>query len=575
MIRCQQRKSWRSPTVIQPSSATSATAARALPTMALSVTLSASAVAASTGGRLNVKRTSPGRRAARPAARGLVVRVAADSDYDAVVIGAGVSGLSTAFTLGRSSPGVRMLVTEARDRVGGNITTKNENGYIWEEGPNSYQPGDAILTVACDAGMRDDILLADPNSDRYVLWDEELRALPKDIPTAVLGTFLTWPGKIRAGLGAIGIRPPPPGKEESVKEFVSRNLGTEAFERLIEPFCSGVYAGDPAALSSVAATGRVQRLEPLGGSLVFGALKAQKEAYDAKKAKGPRDPRLPKVEGQTVGSFRGGLKTFPEGLAKALGSEKVKLEWKVTKIAKRDDGSFAITYDTPDGAKTITTATVVMTAPAYVTADTVQDMAPDAAASLRKFYYPPVASVTVSYPEDSFRLDGTSALPGGGLTGFGQLHPRSQGIRTLGTIYSSYLFKDDKRQPEGEFMILNYIGGARDTGITELSDEELVKAVHEDALKTILKPGTPLPKVVGVKVWEKAIPQFNLGHLDVLAEAKAGLAKAGCDGLFLGGNYTAGVALGRCVEFGVEQAKDLEAYLSKQSAKKGASVPAR
>jgi len=80
---------------------------------------------------------------------------------------------------------------------------------------------------------------------------------------------------------------------------------------------------------------------------------------------------------------------------------------------------------------------------------------------------------------------------------------------------------------------------------------------------------------VGVKVWEKAIPQFNLGHLDVLAEAKAGLAKAGCDGLFLGGNYTAGVALGRCVEFGVEQAKDLEAYLSKQSAKKGASVPAR
>ena len=79
-----------------------------------------------------------------------------------------------------------------------------QDGYVWEEGPNSYQPGDAILTVACDAGMQDDILLADPNSDRYVLWDKELRALPKDIPTAVLGTFLTWPGKIRAGLGAIG-----------------------------------------------------------------------------------------------------------------------------------------------------------------------------------------------------------------------------------------------------------------------------------------------------------------------------------------------------------------------------------
>ena len=507
------------------------------------------------------------------------VRVTATADaakYDTVIIGSGVSGLSTAFTLKKDCPAHTMLVTEARDRVGGNITTRSENGYTWEEGPNSYQPGDPILTLACDAGMKDDILLADPNSDRYVLWDGELRALPKDIPTAVLGTFLTWPGKIRAGLGAIGIRPPAPDKEESVKEFVSRNLGVEAFERLIEPFCSGVYAGDPAQLSSVAATGRVQRLEPLGGSLVVGALKAQKEAADKKKRDGPRDPRLPAVLGQTVGSFRGGLKTFPEGLAKNLGSEIVKTEWAVKTITKNEnDGSFTLVYDTPQGETTIVATTVVMTAPAYVAAAVCAEMAPKAAAALNKFYYPPVASVTVSYPETAFRLDGASALPNGGLTGFGQLHPRSQGIRTLGTIYSSSLFKDDNRQPDGEFMILNYIGGARDVGIVDLSEEELVRAVHEDALKTILKPGTPLPKTVGVRVWEKAIPQFNLGHLDVLAEAKTALKEEGCDGLLLGGNYTAGVALGRCVEFGVEQAKELEAYVAGKAAQVTAETAAR
>ena len=510
----------------------------------------------------------------RAAAARVVAANAADETYDAVVIGAGVSGLSTAFTLGRKSPGVKLLVTESRDRVGGNITTVSKDGYTWEEGPNSYQPGDTILTVACDAGMKDDILLADPNSDRYVLWDGELRALPKDIPTAVLGSFLTWPGKIRAGLGAIGIHAPPPDKEESVKEFVSRSLGVEAFERLIEPFCSGVYAGDPAALSAVAATGRVQRLEKLGavgpfgalgGSLVIGALKAQKEAYDKKKETGPRDPRLPKVEGQTVGSFRGGLKTFPEGLAKAIGQEKVKLEWKLTKIEKlgEDNEGFRLEYDTPEGPKVINATTVVMTAPAYVTSQCVKDMAPAAAKALDEFYYPPVASVTLSYPDTAFRLDGTSALPEGGLTGFGQLHPRSQGIRTLGTIYSSYLFKDDSRMPKGEFMLLNYIGGARDTAVKDMTEEALVQAVHEDALKTILKPGTPLPKVVGVKVWEKAIPQFNLGHLETLERAKKGLADAKCDGLLLGGNYTAGVALGRCVEFGVEQAEDVQKYLAK------------
>ena len=124
-------------------------------------------------------------------------------------------------------------------------------------------------------------------------------------------------------------------------------------------------------------------------------------------------------------------------------------------------------------------------------------------------------------------------------------------------------------------MILNYIGGARDVEIVNLSEEELVQAVHEDALKTILKPGTPLPKTVGVRVWEKAIPQFNLGHLDVLAEAKAALKDSGCDGLLLGGNYTAGVALGRCVEFGVEQAKELEAYVAGKAAAVAAETPAR
>lgn len=245
----------------------------------------------------------------------------------------------------------------------------------------------------------------------------------------------------------------------------------------------------------------------------------------------------------------------------------MKLQWKVTKIEKLPgaDEGFKLEYDTPEGPVTVHAATVVMTAPAYVTSEVVKDMAPAASAALAKFYYPPVASVTVSYPETSFRLEGTSALPEGGLTGFGQLHPRSQGIRTLGTIYSSYLFKDDVRQPAGEFMILNYIGGARDTAVKDMTDEALVQAVHEDALQTILKPGTPLPRVVGVKVWEKAIPQFNVGHLETLEEAKKGLEEAGCEGLLLGGNYTAGVALGRCVEFGVEQAKELEAYLAKKA----------
>ena len=311
------------------------------------------------------------------------------------------------------------------------------------------------------------------------------------------------------------------------------------------------------------------------GLLVVGALKAQKEAADKKKRDGPRDPRLPAVLGQTVGSFRGGLKTFPEGLAKNLGSEIVKTEWAVKTITKNEnDGSFTLVYDTPQGETTIVATTVVSDGTGVRSGGGLRRDGAQSGGGAEQVLLPPVASVTVSYPETAFRLDGASALPNGGLTGFGQLHPRSQGIRTRGTIYSSSLFKDDNRQPDGEFMILNYIGGARDVGIVDLSEEELVRAVHEDALKTILKPGTPLPKTVGVRVWEKAIPQFNLGHLDVLADAKAALKEEGATGS-AGGRYTAGVALGRCVEFGVEQAKELEAYVAGKAAQVAAETAAR
>ena len=123
-------------------------------------------------------------------------------ETDCLVVGGGISGCTLAHNLKKN--GIGCLLAEQRDYLGGNVKSHTtEDGFTWEEGPNSYQPGDPILTLACDAGMKDDILLADPNSDRFVLWDGELRALPKDIPTAVLGTFLTWPGKIRAGLGAM------------------------------------------------------------------------------------------------------------------------------------------------------------------------------------------------------------------------------------------------------------------------------------------------------------------------------------------------------------------------------------
>eukprot|EP00933_Yihiella_yeosuensis_P063118 TRINITY_DN66188_c0_g1_i1.p1 TRINITY_DN66188_c0_g1~~TRINITY_DN66188_c0_g1_i1.p1 ORF type:complete len:609 (-),score=135.42 TRINITY_DN66188_c0_g1_i1:179-2005(-) len=492
--------------------------------------------------------------------------------FDTVVIGGGVSGLTAGHRILKDMPGANLIVTEARDRVGGNITTCTGNGRIWEEGPNSFQPGDAILTVACDVGLQDDIVLADPNSYRFVWWEGALRALPATPADAVFGDFLSLPGKIRAGLGAIGLlKDPMPETEETVKDFVTRNLGEEAFQRLIDPFVSGVYAGDPATLSAEAATGRVQVLEKNGGSLVAGAIQLFQDRAKESKEKPPRDPRLPEVKGQTVGSFRKGLVQFADALTADLekGGCPIKLQWKLKSL--KWDAAFeqhVLEYETPEGMKTLRSKSIVLTAPSYVTAELLRPLSSAAAEALSEIKYPCVAAVTVEYPKSALRAPAHGKGP---VNGFGQLHPRTQGIRTLGTIYSSSLFPGRQPDPD-KVMLLHYIGGMQDQklfgGISEMSEGELVEATHKDTVTTMLHPTevSNLPNALGVRTWQRAIPQLEVGHAKRLERTKKGLADAGIKGVYLAGNYVGGVALGRCVEFGIEVAEEVCSFVkSKQS----------
>ncbi|KAK4738072.1 hypothetical protein R3W88_001769 [Solanum pinnatisectum] len=479
------------------------------------------------------------------------------TELDCVVVGAGISGLCIAKVISANYP--NLMVTEARDRAGGNITTVERDGYLWEEGPNSFQPSDPMLTMAVDCGLKDDLVLGDPDAPRFVLWKDKLRPVPGKLTDLPFFDLMSIPGKLRAGFGAIGLRPSPPGYEESVEQFVRRNLGAEVFERLIEPFCSGVYAGDPSKLSMKAAFGKVWKLEQTGGSIIGGTFKAIKER--SSNPKPPRDPRLPTPKGQTVGSFRKGLRMLPDAICERLGS-KVKLSWKLSSITKSGKGGYLLTYETPEGVVSLRSRSIVMTVPSYVASNILRSLSVAAADALSSFYYPPVAAVTISYPQEAIRDE---RLVDGELKGFGQLHPRSQGVETLGTIYSSSLFPN--RAPNGRVLLLNYIGGATNTEIVSKTEGQLVEAVDRDLRKMLIKPKAQDPFVTGVRVWPQAIPQFLVGHLDTLSTAKAALSDNGIDGLFLGGNYVSGVALGRCVEGAYEIASEVTGFLSQYAYK--------
>jgi len=317
-----------------------------------------------------------------------------------------------------------------------------------------------------------------------------------------------------------------------------------------------VFQGDPAKLSMKAAFGKVWKLEAQSGSIVGGSIAAIRE----RSANPPPawDADLPKPKGQTVASFRRGLSTFPDALAARLG-ERCKTGWRLTAVSRTEgaDGVYKLDYETPGGARSVRTRALVLTVPSHQAGPLLRLPAPATADAVEGTYYPPVGAVTLGYPLSALRPE---RLVDGALEGFGQLHPRSQGVVTLGTIYSSALFPN--RCPAGEVLLLNYIGGAKNTGVAEATSEQLAAQVDKDLRTMLLRPDAPPPKVLGVRVWPRAIPQFNKGHLDALARARAGLAERGWSGAFLGGNYVVGVALGRCVEGAYETATEVAKWLA-------------
>ncbi|MBD2315252.1 protoporphyrinogen oxidase [Phormidium tenue] len=471
---------------------------------------------------------------------------ATNQPLDVLVVGAGISGLTIAHELAIAKK-YRVLVAEAQDRLGGAITSaKNDEGYQWEEGPNSFQPAPELLRLAVQVGLKDELVLADGKLPRFVFLNGKLNALPMSPPTAIASKILTWGGKIRLALGAIGFARPAMAGEESVDQFFSRLLGKQAVERLVAPFISGVYAGDPKRLSAKAAFSKIFRLEDSYNGLLAGAILSAKE----RKAQKLNDPNLPKVKAGELGSFRQGIKMLPEAIATKLREQgtAVKQQWTLISLEKQGE-IYISKFDTPIGEETVRSRSVVLSTPAYVTAKLLQDYLPAASQALNEIFYPTVACVVMAYPKSEFAYD---------MKGFGNLIPRTQGVRTLGTIWSSSLFAG--RAPEGWQLLLNFIGGTLDPALAKLSEPEIIAAVHQDLKKTILRPDTKAePKAIAVHVWDKAIPQYEIGHLDRLATVEKELQKS--QGLYVSANFIGGVALGDCIKRSLQEATKIEAFL--------------
>lgn len=433
---------------------------------------------------------------------------------DYIVIGAGLSGLATAYYLKQAGFSVQVL--EANSSVGGRIQTQSNEGWQVDVGANSgllsSQPIDALID---QLDLRDQVVVAnDQSKNRFVVRGGKLWALPLSM-SALIKTPLVSP------LSKLSLLWEPfRGRgqgEESIGDFVSRRLGKEWRDWVLDPFVSGIFAGNPDKISVQAAFHKLWLMEKDQGSLfkgMIGRMKARKKD----RAEGKYVPTNHMI------SFKKGMSTLPNALAQALEGS-VQCSAKVTNLAL-DGECWKVSI--VDG-QLLSASKVIVTLDAPDAAQLFATLSPTASQLLKSIESPPLAVVALGFDRQQIEHP---------LDGFGVLIPRSLGIQTLGAIFSTSIFPE--RAPDGKVLLSCFIGGSRNPLVATRDEATLIEQVVKDLTPLLGINGSP--EFAQVKLWSHAIAQYQLGHLEKVAQIRQALSQD-CPNLLTRANWHEGISI--------------------------------
>lgn len=451
---------------------------------------------------------------------------------DFAIIGGGISGLATAWFL--QDAGFSVQLFEKNARVGGCIGTSDEDGYLVEAGPNStLENTTAIGELVESVNLSRQLCEANREAKRrYIIKHGELLPLPGS-PPAFLTTPLFSPlAKLRLlAEPFIGRLKCPHRKicEESIADFVRRRLGNEFLDWAIDPFVSGVYAGDPERLSVEAATRKIHALEMEYRSLIIGAIRRQM----AGKRSGPAP------SGRLI-SFADGMQSLPDAIASALGSERVHTGVGIDALQQQED-SWLLQRD---DQQTLQAKQVVLCLPADAAATLLEPIAPHISSELDEIEYAPIASVATGFRREQISHP---------LDGFGALIPRREHLETLGSLFSSTLFPG--RAPKDHVLFTSFIGGARNPHVIEHHSDALVTRVLKDLGPLLGISGAPVYQKV--QIWERAIPQYTIGHNGRITRVRHAMERLG--GIHARANWLDGISVADCISHARDFAHSMKA----------------
>lgn len=450
---------------------------------------------------------------------------------DVVIIGAGLTGLTLGWYLKKA--GKKVLLLEKNKRTGGVINTVKANGFTFETGPNTGIIGTPELVELFDdlhGKLKPEI--ANPKAKNRWIWKGgQWCPLPSGLMSAVSTPLFSLKDKFRI-LGE-PFRKAGNNPYETVDQLVLRRMGKSYLEYAVEPFISGIYAGDPSRLVTRFALPKLYNLEQNYGSFIKGAIRKKKE---------PKS-EIEKRVSREVFSVEGGLKNLTDHLSKDIDSGNIHLEINNIKIYTKKK-KFIINYNNNENsAEQVISEKVITTIDSDNLAPILTFLPQKDIDDITNLNYAKVVQAVVCYKK----------WKGIELNSFGGLVPSKEKRNSLGILFPSSIFSG--RAPKEGAILSVFLGGLRRPEIIELGDNDIKKMVLTEIQETLQT--NQEPDLFNIYRYHKAIPQYEASS-EKRYEAIAAVEKK-YSGLILAGNIRDGIGMADRVK----QAKQIAIQLIK------------
>lgn len=441
---------------------------------------------------------------------------------EVTVIGAGLTGLTTAYWLTRKS--VKVTVVETDSRIGGQIQTCQHQQYVYETGPTTSAVSTpevaelmADLAVTSNGACR--LETAPDAAKRRLIWKgNRFHDLPSGPLSAVFTPLFRFSDKLRI-LGEPW-RKRGDNPDESVGSLARRRLGRSFVDYAVDPFISGVYAGHPEELVTRYALPKLYALERDYGSFIRGAIAKMKQP------KTDRD----RLATKKVFSALGGLSHITQAEADYVGSEHIVLSASQVEVRPQTDGWLTTYQDGEGRSHQLNSRWVVTTCGAYQLPRLLPFVNEQRMAPIAKLQYAPIMEVNV----------GVSDTYGGDYYAFGGLVPTIEHRDILGVLFPSAIFEG--RAPKGGALFSFFIGGVKHPEMLEKSDEEIEQLVTRCLHEMLKFPREAKPEFIHISRHQRAIPQYGVDSGERFAAVSA--IEGENPGLVIAGNLRDGIGMG-------------------------------